>query len=125
MRILGAGAQQGHRGTVVLFRRLLDRGLEPLTEVDDEVGVEDLVDLVGIELEVVRLGARGGEVRDVDPVTSDALRRVRDRIEGGDHRPLRGRRRDSGHEPEHERGRRHRRDPRRQPAACLPENHSQ
>ena len=68
MRVLRARSQQRHGGPVALGGRLLDRGLEAAAEVEHDIGVEDLVDLVGGELEVVGFGAGGGQVRDLDAV---------------------------------------------------------
>ena len=76
--------EQGHGRAVALLGGLLDRGLEAVPEVEHDVGVEHLVDLVGVELEIVRLGARGREVGHVHAVAADALRGVRDGIEAGD-----------------------------------------
>ena len=90
-------------GAVALLGGLLDRGLETVPEVEHHVGVEDLVDLVGGELEVVGLGARRREVRHLDAVAADALRGVGHRIEARDHRPA-GRLGGGGHRTaEHER----------------------
>ena len=69
--------EQLHRRPVALLRRLLDRGLEVPAEVEHEIGVEQLVDLLRSELEVVRLRARGREVRHLHAVAAHPLGGVR------------------------------------------------
>ena len=68
-----------------LARRIVDGRLEVL-EVDEQVRLRHLQHVLGRELEVVRLGARRREVRDVDVVTADLRRGVLERVEGGDNR---------------------------------------
>ena len=77
-------------------------GWKPRAEVEHHVGVEDLVDLVGGELEVVGFGAGGGQVRDLDAVAADALDCVRDRIGARDHRSTRGLRAGADRGPDHD-----------------------
>src|SRR5204862_1580432 len=45
---------------------LLDRRLETVREVEDDVGSKDAGDVAGSELDVVRLGSRRGEIFDID-----------------------------------------------------------
>ena len=65
---------------------VLDRGLKPATRIDDEVGFADGLDVPWGELDVVRLGARRGEVDDVGSVSCDLFGSPGERIEGGDDR---------------------------------------
>ena len=59
---------------------LVESGLEA-GDVEDEVGLADLGDLLGAELEVMRLTAGRREVDDLDAVAADLLRGVRERVE--------------------------------------------
>ena len=62
------------RGTVAARDRLLDRRLEAMAEVEDEVGVEDIRDVLRRELEVVWLGTGRCEIDDVNVLAADLLR---------------------------------------------------
>ena len=66
--------------------RSLDRGLEPVADVHDERRLLDAPDVPRRQLEVVRLGAGRRQVGDTDVLPSDLLGRVRQGIEGRDHR---------------------------------------
>ena len=61
---------------------VFQRGLEVVPHRDDEVGVLEVVDLPGGQLEVVRLGAGGSEIVDPDIVAADLPDRLGERIEG-------------------------------------------
>ncbi len=97
--------EEAHRRAVTPLGGLLDRGLEAVAQVEHDRRVEDLVDLLRRELEIVRFGARRGEVRHRDPVAPDALRGVRHGVERTDdvHRRRGGTHRGDGHHrgPEH------------------------
>jgi hypothetical protein len=88
--VVGGGQQLDGRARVerpvrgLLLDRLVDRRLEAL-EVDDEGGVADVGDLAGIELDVVRLGARFGQLGDRDRVRAEALAEEPQRVERGHH----------------------------------------
>ena len=64
--------------------RVLHRGLEPFTEVQDDVGRGDRLGLVGSKLQVVRLDPGSREVRDVHQIASDTLGGFVHRIERRD-----------------------------------------
>ena len=94
--LLGPGAgvlQRHHVGDVepgvIGQRRLVDRvvdaGLERLL-VHDQVGLEDTSHLLGRELDVMRLGARAGEVVDAGVAAADPLGDVRERVRSRDDR---------------------------------------
>ena len=70
--------------------RLRDRRLEALTEIEDVVRPLDRDDVGGLELEVVRLGAGGGEVPHRHRRAADLLGCIRDGVEGRDDAPLTG-----------------------------------
>ncbi len=69
----------------LLLDGLVDGGLEA-GGVDDEVGLAKRADLLRRELEVVRLAAGLGEVRDLDVVAADPLGQEGVRVEAGRHR---------------------------------------
>ena len=77
--------EQHERRSVAQVDRVLDRRLEVTAEHHHEVGVEDPVHVLRGELEVVRLGARGGQVVHRHPVAPDSLRGLRQRGERGHH----------------------------------------
>jgi hypothetical protein len=62
---------------------LLDGRLESFADVEDDVGVDDLLHLARRQLEVVRLGAGRCQVRHLDGRAADILGRERERIEAG------------------------------------------
>ena len=62
--------------------RVLERGLEPAADVDDELGVANRLDVARRELDVVGLGAGRREVDDLVRAARDLLRRPGERIEG-------------------------------------------
>src|SRR5262249_53099035 len=78
------------RGPGPALRGLLDRGLEPTAQVENEVGVTNLLDVLRGELHVVRLGARRRQIGDVNSWTADLRRHPRERVEGGHDRLLAG-----------------------------------
>ena len=69
---------------LVPFDGVLERGHEAAAEVEDEVRLPHPLDVAGRELDVVRLGAGGREVHDVDVVRRDLLGDPGERIEGRD-----------------------------------------
>ena len=69
---------------------VLDRRLEPRAQIEDDVGGGDRLDLVGTELQVMRLDTRCGEIGDVDEPPADALRRLLHWIERRDDGQLAG-----------------------------------
>ena len=84
MRIL-AVAEQSPATWPRAVDRVLERGLEAATDVDDELGVANRLDVARRELDVVRLDTGRREVDDVvDCVGCDAARRPREWIERGD-----------------------------------------
>ena len=83
-------AEQGERGGHVdrvvgslLGDGLVDGGLEAL-DVEDEVGLRDVGDLRGAQLQIVRLDARRGQGGDVGVGPADLLGGVLEWVEGGD-----------------------------------------
>jgi hypothetical protein len=69
----------------VLGDRVLERGLEAATGVDDEPGVVHELHVLRRELEVVRLSARRGQVDHVELVAPHVLGSPGERIEARDH----------------------------------------
>ena len=69
---------------VAAFGGVLERGLEPLAQVEDEVGVAHLFDVPHGQLDIVRLRAGGREVRHLDAIAADLGCRERQGIEAGD-----------------------------------------
>ena len=69
---------------VVALGGVFERGLEALAQVEDEVGVADALDVAHRELDIVRLGSRRGEVRDLDAIAADLGGGECQRIEAGD-----------------------------------------
>jgi hypothetical protein len=85
---LGTPDRLGHledRAFGVLLDGGVDRGLEPLL-VDAHVGGGDCGHLLRGELEIVRFGARAGEVGDVGVPARDPFGDVRERVEARDDR---------------------------------------
>ena len=76
--------EEGERGAVRGPRRAFELWLEPVSHQEDEPGVLDRCDVVGRELEVVRLRAGGCQIRDVDARAADLLGGEGEGIEGGD-----------------------------------------
>ena len=77
--------QQLDRRSVTPVGRLLDRGLEVAAEHERDLGVEQPVELLRVQLEVVRLGPDRREVGDGDARPTDLLGRERDGIERRHH----------------------------------------
>jgi len=67
--------------------RLLDRGLETVREIQDDVGLLELADVPWRELDVVRLRAGRSQVLDVDLLPAELLGNKRKRVESRDDRP--------------------------------------
>ncbi|CNG22780.1 Uncharacterised protein [Mycobacterium tuberculosis] len=84
----GGGIQRPALG--VLADGVVHGGLDAL-DVDGEVGVLDVGDLPGGQLQVVRLGSGPGERPHEDVVSADPLRQPRHRVERRDHGRLAGR----------------------------------
>ena len=84
--------QQLDGRSVAPFGRLLHRGLEIAPEHERDLGAEQLVELVGVQLEVVGFGPDGREVRDADARPAHPLRRERHWVERGHHVDLAARR---------------------------------
>jgi hypothetical protein len=87
---LGRGQGRHVRGDVDddagrLTQRVFDRRLEPSARVQHHVGRRDRLDVVGSELEVVRLDPRRGELHDRDAVAAHLSSRLGDRIEARNH----------------------------------------
>ena len=76
--------EEGERGAVRGPSRAFELRLESMSHQQDEAGVLHRLDIVGRELEVVRLGARGRQVRNVDAGAADLLGGEGEGIEGGD-----------------------------------------
>jgi hypothetical protein len=76
--------EERERGAVRGPSRAFELRLESMSHQQDEPGVLDRLDIVGRELEVVRLGARGRQVRDLDVGPADLLGDEGQGIEGGD-----------------------------------------
>ncbi len=79
------GVEHVRAPPVALVDHVLHRRLEAAPEVHDEVGVEEVVDLVGGQLHVVGLGAGGGEIGDLDGVAPDPLGQLGQGEEAGHH----------------------------------------
>ncbi len=75
-------AKEVHRA-VLAGHGVLEPRLEAAPEVEHDVRGVDALDVARGELDVVRLGTGGGDVRDVGPGI-DPLREERERVEGGD-----------------------------------------
>ena len=99
MRVLGLlvgdaeGVEDEERVVAAPLGQLLHRGLEAVAHHDDEIGGIDGIDLVGGELEIVRLGARRSEVAHLDLVAARGPSRLGEREERRDDAlaPVRGR----------------------------------
>ena len=77
-------AQQVDRLAVGSLDGVLDGRLEARAEVEDKSGRPHRLDVPDRELDVVRLGAGRGQVRDLRSWRCDLLRRERKRVEAGD-----------------------------------------
>ncbi len=75
-RVVGGGAGVGDG--------VIDGGLEA-RQVEDQIGIAEASHVLRGELEVVRLGARGGQVADGDGVAADPFGHPLQGIEGCDH----------------------------------------
>ncbi len=71
------------RRAVAVVGAVLHRRLEVVAHHDREVGIEDRVDVVGGELEVVRLDPGRGEIADPDVAAPDLPDRLGEGVEGG------------------------------------------
>ena len=96
------------RASSALLHGCLESGHEAVAEVEDERGGIDVPHIARRQLEVVRLGARGREVADVDSRSGDLLDGEGDRVEGG-HDGLLGRTRARGAATDEQRCRYHER----------------
>ena len=79
-----SSVEQLHRGTVTLVGRILDGGLEPVPHHEHDVRVLDRIDLVGDQLQIVRLRPCRREVLHLDAAPTDRLDRGRHRVERRD-----------------------------------------